>query len=306
MAQGSKKIVLAALSANALIAVGKFLGTWLTGSAAMLSEAIHSVVDTSNQGLLLHGLKASQKPADEKHPYGYGKELYFWSFVVAILIFSLGGGLAIYEGIHHLLHPSPPRTSWVNYAVLSFAFVFESVAWTMAWKEFKARRKKRNTLVALQESKDPALFVILFEDSAALIGLVIAALGITLSTWTGQSVYDGIASILIGLILALSALWMAMETKGLLVGESATQEMRQAIGKLLAPIPEINHVKEVLTLHMGPEYVLVNLNVDFHNHLNAEEVEKCIAQIDQILKGAYPKIKRVFVEAEARNILQIT
>ena len=302
MATGSKKVIYAALAGNALIAITKFIAATITGSSAMLSEGIHSLVDTGNQVLLINGLKRAQKPPDKNFPFGYGKEIYFWSFVVAILIFGLGAGISIYEGIIHLLHPEPVTTPYINYIVIGLAMIFEGFAWYFAFKEFTKSKGKWSYLTAVQRAKDPSIFVILFEDSAAMIGLVVAFLGIFLGQITGIVYLDGAASILIGLILAGTATWLAYETKGLLIGESANESKIEGIRELASSYIVVEHVNEVLTLHMGPEYILVNISLDFDNSATADKVEKTIEQLDSDIKRNYPLVKRVFVEAEARKV----
>jgi len=305
MATGSKKVIYAALAGNALIALTKFVAATITGSSAMLSEGIHSLVDTGNQVLLLNGLKRAQKPPDKNFPFGYGKEIYFWSFVVAILIFGLGAGISIYEGIIHLLHPEPIKTPYINYIVIGIAMIFEGFAWYFAFKEFTKSKGKWSYLTAVQRAKDPSIFVILFEDSAAMIGLVVAFLGIFLGQITGIVYFDGAASIVIGLILAGTATWLAYETKGLLIGESANESKINGIRELASAYDVVEHVNEVLTLHMGPEFILVNISLDFDNSATADKVEKTIEQLDSDIKRNYPLVKRVFVEAEARKVPSI-
>ena len=301
MASSSKKVIYAALVGNALIAVTKFAASWFTGSSAMLAEGIHSLVDTGNQGLLLYGLRQAQKPADEQFPFGHGKEVYFWSFVVAILIFALGSGISLYEGILHILHPEPVENPFVNYIVLGLALLFEGGAWYMAMREFSRAKGKRSYLQAVRRGKDPTIFMVLFEDTAAVLGLFVAFVGIWLGQVTGILYFDGIATVIIGLILGGTAVWLAYETKGLLIGESANREVIQSIRQLAGSYPEMIHVNEVLTLHMGPEFILVNLSVDFKDGVSSERVEALVAQLDRKIKQAHPFVKRIFIEAEERN-----
>ncbi|MEA1889230.1 MAG: cation diffusion facilitator family transporter [Pseudomonadota bacterium] len=301
MAAESKKVIVAALLGNMMVAVTKFVATAMTGSSAMFSEAIHSVVDTGNQVLMLYGLKRAAIPADEHFPFGHGKEIYFWSFVVAIMIFGVGAGLSFYEGVHSLQKPTQLENPLVNYIVLSLAIIFEGAAWLFAWKAFSRQRGKLGLLEAVQEGKDPTLFVVLFEDSAAMTGLLVALIGIALTDVTGNPVFDSIASLLIGLILALTAVWLAYETKGLLIGESADPEVIRGIKKMALSFREIRHINEVLTMHMGPNYILVNLSVEFTNSANADDIENTVAQLDRTIKGRFPNVKRVFIEAEARR-----
>jgi len=213
MSSGSKKVIYAALAGNSLISITKFIAAGMTGSSAMLSEGIHSLVDTGNQFLLLHGLKQAAKPADENFPFGHGKEVYFWSFIVAILIFALGGGISIYEGIKHLSHPEAISNPIINYVVLGLAMLFEGAAWYFAFKEFKAVKGKWGYVEAIQRAKDPSIFVVLFEDTAAMLGLLVAFVGVALSQYTGILIFDSIASIIIGLILIGTSIWLAYETK---------------------------------------------------------------------------------------------
>ena len=301
MASGSKTVILAALIGNMLISITKFVAASMTGSSAMLSEGIHSLVDTGNQVLLLYGLKRAAKPADEDFPFGYGKEIYFWCFVVAMLIFALGGGFSIYEGIRHLQHPEPITNANVIYLVLALAMVFEGVAWYFAFREFSRVKGRWGYLEAIQRAKDPSIFVVLFEDSAAMLGLVVAFIGVLLSEITGILIFDGIASVIIGLILIGTAVWLAYETKSLLIGESANKPVIRGIRDTLGGYENIDYVNEVLTMHMGPDFILANISVDFDNSISAQQVEADIAAIDRSIKQAYPQIKRVFIEAESRS-----
>ena len=301
MASGSKKVIYAALVGNSLVATTKFIAAAITGSSAMLSEGIHSVVDTGNQVLLLWGNRQSRKPADEQVPFGHGREIYFWCFIVAILIFALGAGFSIYEGIHHLLHPQPMKNPMVNYVVLGLAIVFEGGALWVALKVFNRAKGSRGIVEAVQHGKDPTLFVVLFEDTAAIAGLLIALGGIALGQITGNPAFDGIAAILIGVILGGTAIWLAYETKSLLIGESADPEIVQTIREYCLELSPVKVVNEVLTMHMGPEFILVNISVDMADKATAGEIEKAIAVFDQRIKSTFPAIKRVFVEAEARS-----
>ena len=299
MAAGSKKIIYAALAGNALISITKFIASAIPGSSAMMSEGIHSLVDTGNQVLLLYGLKRAKRPADKNFPFGHGKEIYFWSFVVAILIFAVGSGISIYEGILHVVYPVPVERPIINYIVLGLAMIFEGWAWWMALKEF--RRLKGNTgyFKAVKEGKDPTVFVVLFEDSAALLGLAVAALGLALGQITGLAVFDGIASILIGCILGGTAVWLAYETKGLLIGEAASPEVVDAIGEMAGRLVTVETVNEVLTLHMGPDYVLVNVSLDFVDEASAADIEHAVECLDRGIRSRFPLVRRIFIEAES-------
>lgn len=299
MSHSSNKAIYAALAGNSLIALTKFVAAAITGSSAMLSEGIHSSVDTGNQILLLFGLKQARKPADKDFPFGHGKEVYFWSFVVAILIFSVGAGVSLYEGIQHLGSHEKMGSPLVNYIVLSMALVFEAVAWYIALREFRKVKGKRGYWDAIRHGKDPTLYVVLFEDTAAMLGILVAFGGIWLSSVTGNAVYDAAASILIGLILGVTALLLAYETKGLLIGESADSEVVDGIQGLISEFPGVLKVNEVLTMHMGPEYILVNLSVEFRDEATTVEIEQAIDRLESTIKERYPRVKRIFIEAES-------
>jgi cation diffusion facilitator family transporter len=300
MAHGSKVVIYAALIGNGLISITKFVAASITGSAAMFAEGIHSVVDTGNQVLLLHGIKRSEKPASPRFPFGHGKEIYFWSFVVAILIFALGAGISMYEGIHRTLHPEEISRPMVNYIVLGAAMIFEGVAWWFAWREFRKQMGTRGVMESVRASKDPTTFVVLFEDSAAMLGLVLAAVGLTLSQVLAMPVFDGIASISIGLILGITAVMLAIRTKSLLIGEAADPALVEDVTGRADVLEAVETVNEVLTLHMGPHYVLLNISVDFKDSLDAGAIEQSIDRLTRDIRAAHPDIKRVFIEAEAR------
>ena len=296
---GSKKAIYAALAGNSLIALTKFAGSAYTGSSAMLSEAIHSLVDTGNQGLLLYGLKRSKKPADELHPFGYGMELYFWAFVVAIVIFALGAGVSIYEGVKHILHPRIITNAYINYIILGLAIVFECGSWWVAYREFRTSKGDMSFLEATQRSKDPALFTVLFEDTAALLGLIVALIGISLAQVLDIPELDGIASVVIGLILAATSGLLAYETKGLLVGEATDPDTVEGLRSILTSAPGIDRVNELRTLHFSPQDILVAISADFSPSLDSNAVEGQVAELERDIKNAYPGITRVFIEAQS-------
>jgi cation diffusion facilitator family transporter len=300
-ASSSTRVIIAALIGNTLIAVTKFIAAAITGSSAMLSEGIHSLVDTGNQILLLYGLKASRRAPDERFPFGYGKEIYFWSFVVAILIFAVGAGVSLYEGILRVMNPEPVEHVIINYVVLVLAMLFEGGAWYFALKAFSAVKGKFGYIEAVQRGKDPSMFVVLFEDSAAMLGLAVALIATVISHTTGMVIFDGIASIVIGLILGATAIWLAYETKGLLIGESANTQVVEGIRAIAADTPHIDHLNEVLTMHMGPDFILVTVSIDFEDAIDADTVERTTADIDRRIKQVYPQVKRVFIEAEKRH-----
>jgi cation diffusion facilitator family transporter len=294
----SRTVIFAALIGNGLIAITKFVASVMTGSSAMFTEGIHSAVDTGNQVLLLYGLSRSKKPPSEKFPFGHGKEIYFWSFVVAILIFAVGAGISIYEGIEAIRHPHPISDPTVNYIVLGLAIIFEGAAWIFAFRAFTKAKGKWGYIEAVQRGKDPSLFVVLFEDSAAALGLIVAFAGIMLSQVTGDYRFDGIASVIIGLILGGTAAWLAHETKGLLIGESANKVVVDGVRAMVNKMSEVEKVNEILTMHMGPEFILVNISVEFGDHFKTTNLEKAIAHVDAAIKEEFPAVKRVFVEAE--------
>lgn len=299
MASSSKKAIYAALTGNMLIAISKFIAAIFTGSSAMLSEGIHSTVDTGNQILLLYGLKRANRPANELHPFGHGKEVYFWSFVVAILIFAVGSGVSLYEGIRHLQHPKHIESFTPSYIVLGLAFVFEAAAWLFALREFSKVKGRRSYLEAVRHGKDPSLFVVLFEDAAAMTGIVAAFLGVILTQLTGNPLYDAIASLVIGLILGGTAIWLAYETKGLLIGERANIEVVQGIREIVNNQERIVKANEILTMHMGPQFILVNLSIEFADDISVVELEQIIAELDARIKQSFPRVKKVFIEAES-------
>jgi cation diffusion facilitator family transporter len=296
----SKKVILAALAGNSAIAVTKFAAAGMTGSSSMLSEAIHSVVDTGNQGLLLFGIRRAGRPADEDHPFGYGMELYFWTFVVAILIFAGGAGVSVYEGVTKLGNPQPIVDAHINYIVLGVALILEAGAWWVAFKEFSKSKGDMGTLEAVRLSKDPAVFTVLFEDSAAIAGLVIAAVGIGLADVLDEPLWDGIGSIVIGIVLAATAALLAYECKGLLIGEGAGRRVVRGVRRIAGEQDGVARINEALTMHLGPRDVLLNLSLDFKDRLSSVEVEKTISALEREIKTTYPEITRVFIEAQSR------
>jgi len=298
MASGSKTVIYAALIGNLLIAITKFIAATITGSAAMMAEGIHSTVDTGNQGLLLYGMKKAKRPADDDFPFGYGKEIYFWSFMVAVLIFAVGSGISIYEGVNRLLHPHPVESPIINYVVLGLAMIFEGVAWTIAAKEFNRGRGKWGVFEAVRRHKNPVSFLVLFEDSAAMLGLVVAFAALLAGQLTGLAFFDGIASICIGVILAVTALWLAIETKGLLLGEAANRDVVRQIREIVGSDKSVSRVNEVLTMHVGPDFILANISVRFKQGLSGEDVQTSIERMDREIKAGCENVERVFIEAE--------
>lgn len=295
----SKVAVYAAIAGNFLVAVTKFAAAGISGSSAMLSEGIHSLVDTGNGLLLLLGIHRSQRPADEQHPFGYGKELYFWTLIVAVLIFGVGGGVSIYEGVNHVLRPRELQNPTVNYIVLGLSALFEGFAWSLALRGFLRIKGEGSIWRAIRTSKDPTTFVVLFEDSAALVGLLIAFLGIYLGQALDLPQLDGAASVVIGLLLAAVALVLIVETRGLLIGESADPEIVKSIREIANAHGDVERISHPLTMHFGPEQILVALDVEFRDTLSAEEVEEAIDRLEETIRARHPRIKHIFLEADS-------
>ncbi len=299
MASGSKKVIYAALIGNGLIAVSKFTAATITGSSAMLSEGVHSLVDTGNQGLMLLGLSRSKKGPDKNHPFGYGMEIYFWSFMVAILIFALGSGISIYEGIHAITSPSPIKNPIWNYSILGLGIIFEGWAWSVAYREFKKTIGDRSLWSAIQRSKDPTIFTVLLEDTAALAGLLVAMIGIFLSQHLNIPELDGVASICIGIILGMVAIILSIECKGLLIGEAASKETLADIKNIIAAEDGILALNELLSMHLGPDDILITLSVDFKDGLSTEHAEQTISTLEKQIKSRHPSVKRLFIEVQS-------
>ena len=296
----SKFAIYAAIGANLAIAIMKFVAAALTGSSAMVSEGIHSLVDTGNGGLLLFGIHKSKQPADATHPFGYGKELYFWSLIVAVLIFGVGGGISIYEGIAHLLHPRPLEDPFWSYLVLGFAAVFEGLVFVVAFRAFQALKGEDESIwQAIKSSKDPTTFTVLFEDAAAMLGLIFAFVGIFLAHQFENPYLDGVASVCIGLLLAAVAVVLAYESKGLLVGEGTDPQTLEKIRKLAEADPGVKKMLMPLTMHFGPDTVLLTVDIEFHERLSATEVEEAVDRLDKSIRTQYPNIKHIYIQAGA-------
>jgi len=301
MAHESKSTIYAALAGNLAIALTKFGAAFWTGSAAMLSEAIHSTVDTGNQLLMLYGLRRAARPATAAHPFGFELELYFWTFVVAILIFGLGAGVSIYEGIDKIRTPHAVGNTVVNFVVLGLSFVFEGATWLVALRAFRAQTKTGDLLEAVQRSKDPTVFTVLLEDSAALTGLLIAGVGLACAEIFQLPILDGVASVLIGLVLTGVALFLAAECKGLMLGEAADPAVRAGLRDIVAGSPGVHGVNEVLTMHFGPRDVLAAISLDFDDTLPAEAAERTVSSVERQIKAAFPQVRRIFVEVQSRE-----
>ncbi len=302
-AGGSKIAIFASMAANLGIAVMKFIASFFTGSSAMLSEGIHSLVDTLNGVLLLWGIKRSQIPPDRQHPFGHGKEIYFWSFVVATSIFSLGGGVTLYEGIKHLtghdidLDHSLKMKYW-NYGVLIGSLIFEGASLLVAWKSFR-KKHSRGFITAMAQSKDAATIAVIIENSAAVIGLVIALIGITFTYHYDNPIFDAWASILIGILLVAVSIFMAVETKHLLIGESATAEVLKSIETIFDQYDSLEAFGNIKTMHLGPDEILLGANINFKDELSVKEIEPIIQEIKQKVMAKNPDIKHVFIETDS-------
>lgn len=298
MAASSNRAIYGAILANTAIAICKFTAAFFTGSSAMFSERIHSLVDTGNGFLLLIGVHRSGKPADAAHPFGYGKEVFFWSFVVALLIFAVGGGFAIHEGIKHLQHPQPLTNVGWNYLVLLLAMIFEGAALRVALQEFNSSPGARPFFKALKDSKDSATVAVVIEDAAALLGLLIALLAVFLGQLTGWLYFDGLGSLLIGLLLVSVSLFFAIECKALLIGEGLLPEDIDKITGVLKQEINVLRFQRPLSLYFGPRQVLVNLDVNFADNLTSDEIEKTIDRLESGIKAALPMVNRIYIEAE--------
>ncbi|MER9948251.1 cation diffusion facilitator family transporter [Mesorhizobium sp. M0047] len=295
---GSKRVIYAALAGNLAIALTKFAAAFFTGSSAMLSEGVHSLVDTGNGSLLLYGMHRAARPADHTHPLGHGRELYFWSFIVALLVFAVGAGVSFYEGVIHIMAPEPVANVKVNYLVLGLSFLFEGSSWLVALKEFRNQKGKEGWLRAVQSSKDPSVYTVLFEDSAALLGLIVAFAGILAAELLGMPELDGAASIGIGLILGATAIFLARESKGLLIGEPASPEVQRQVLAIAQQDPAVQRANGVLTVHMGPAEIVAGLSIEFEDHLTAPEIEACVERLEARLQKEMPEITRLFVKPQ--------
>lgn len=296
--KSTKTVVYAALAGNLLVATTKAGAAAWTGSSSMLSEAIHSFVDTGNEVLLLYGMRQAARHADPEHPLGYGRELYFWSFVVALLIFALGAGVSIYQGIAHLRTTEPIRDPLVNYVVLGLAFLFEGGSWLVSVRQFRAAKGELGYYEAFRRSKDPPSFMVLFEDSAALIGIAIAALGTYASAQLGMPSADGIASIAIGLVLALTSALLARESKSLLIGERANRALSDSILRIAGAEPSIARANGVLTAQLGPDQILAALSLEFADDLRATDIENAVVDIERKVRASHPEVLSLFVKPQ--------
>lgn len=294
----SKKVILAALVGNFLIMVSKFIAAFFSGSTAMLAEGFHSVADTGNQVLLLLGFSLSRRPADEKHPFGYGMERYFWAFVVGVSIFIVGSVVSVYHGVHRLLDPHELSNLTSTYVVLGLSLVFEAYSWSVAFRELRRVQGDQRLMEMIRKTKAPALIVVFLEDSAAMLGLIIAFGGVLAADLTGNALFDGIASIVIGTILAMVAFIIAYETKSLLIGEGLEKEDLEKVRRAIRSVPEVTGIYQLLTMFMSPDEVLVNCQVNLASGLDIKDVEGAIDRIEQAIQKAMPSVGQIFVEIE--------
>lgn len=300
--ESNKIVVYAALFGNLAIALVKFVAAYITNSSAMLSEAIHSVVDTLNEILLLYGMKKAEQRPDAHHPFGYGRELYFWAFIVALMVFALGAIVSIYQGILHIIHPEEMQDPMINYIVLGIAILCEGFSWTVALRTFRKMKGKMGYFEAFRRSKDPTTFTVLFEDTAALVGLFIALIGIFLAHQLNIPELDGAASILIGIILAVSAWLLARETKGLLLGETADPRLRENVLNIAQQDAAVYSANGVLTEQMGAHQVIASLSLEFKDDLTSDEIEACVNRIEAQIKQLHPEIITLFVKPQTKAV----
>ena len=300
MSKGSSSIaIISALVSNLAVAVTKFIAASYTGSSAMISEGIHSLVDAANTLLLLIGSKRSQRAPSIKHPFGYGKEIYFWTLVVAISLFAIGGGMSIYEGIDHLTNPQQLQDPTWNYIVLGLSLIFTGISWVVAFREFSKTRKEKTVWAALRSSKDPGVFAILFEDTADVAGIVVAFIGVYVGHMLENPYIDGIAAIVIGAMLIITSFMLVYQSKRLLIGESADPELIRQVVDISQADPAVDMVKPPLTMHLGPNDILLALGINFNKELNSGEVAAAIDRIEKAIRDKYPEVKKIFIEAKS-------
>jgi cation diffusion facilitator family transporter len=295
-----KKVVIAALLGNAGIALAKFVAAFLSGSATMLAEAVHSVADTANQAFLLVGMKLSDKSAPDRYPLGRSKEAYFWAFIVSLFLFFMGGVFAVYEGVHKLSSPpEPPGSQIAPLIVLALSLVMEGMSFSVAFREFNKTRGKKSFRQALFDSRDPTIPVVLLEDTGAVFGLLFAFVAVVVTTVTGDSRFDGIGSIAIGTLLCVIGVALAKDTRSLLIGEGITDEMRERVLEVVAASPSVLEVRQLLSLHLGPDSVLLALKVRFEPDLDLKQLELAINELELRIRAALPQMKKIFVEPDS-------
>jgi cation diffusion facilitator family transporter len=304
-ATASNRTLIIALAANLGIAASKFIAAAITGSSAMLTEGVHSVVDSTNQLLLMWGRKQAKKPPDQYHPFGYGRELYFWSFVVAVMVFALGAGVSIYEGIIHIAHPEEAVSPLIAYLVLLVAFLLEGWSTLEAFREFKESKGSSGWWASIRRSKDPPAFIVLLENGAAMAGIIAAAVGLFISEMTQDPFYDGAASVVIGLILAITAMVLAVESKGLLIGEAADPEIVSSLRALVRGKKGVAEAGEVLTVHSAPDIITAMVSVDFDDSISAADVEQIVCEIEEEASQRWPQVRRLYIRPRKTELLRM-
>jgi cation diffusion facilitator family transporter len=300
----SKKVIYAALAGNLLVAITKFVAAASTGSSSMMSEGVHSLVDTGNGALLLYGYHRSSRRPDPMHPLGYGRELYFWSFVVALLLFALGAGVSIYEGVTHIARPASIENVRVNYIVLAVSFLFEGISWLIALRTFRAAKGRLGYWEAVRKSKDPPSFMVLFEDTAALIGIAVAAVGIFAADNLQMPALDGVASILIGAVLAITATLLARESKELLIGERAGESINSSIIALARDEAGVEGANGAITVHLAPDQIVVALSLEFADELRTPQIENCVVALEKRIREKHPEVISLFVKPQTRRTFE--
>lgn len=299
---GSRLVLYAALAGNLLVAITKFVAAGVTGSSAMLSEAVHSTADTSNEILLIHGGRRAKRPPDDTHPLGYGREVYFWSFMVSVLLFALGAGVSFWEGVRHVMDPEPVENAIVSYVVLLLAAAFEGASWWFAFREFHRRMGSRGMLETARESKDPSTLMVFLEDSAALIGIAFALSGIAASEILHQPIYDGVASIAIGILLAMVALFTARENKQLLIGEAASRPLAESIGNIARTEPGIAAYNGLISIQLAPHEVVAALSLDFEDSLQASELQRVVRHLEERIREKHPEVVLLLVKPQEPDV----
>lgn len=297
--------IYAALAGNLLVAATKAFAAFFTGSSSMLSEGVHSLVDTLNEGLLLYGYERAKRTPDIVHPLGYGRELYFWSFIVALLVFAVGAGVSLYQGIVRVFHPVSISDPAVNYVVLGLSFLFEGMSWSVAYRSFRAAKGELGYWEAVRRSKDPPSFMVLFEDTAALIGIVIAAIGIYASDALKLPILDGVASILIGFVLGITASVLARESKGLLIGERAHPAVAASLESLAMADPDVVSANVILTVHLAPTQIVAALSIQYSDHLRTPEIEASVERLERRLCERHPEVTELLVKPQTRERFEI-
>ncbi|MET4722828.1 cation diffusion facilitator family transporter [Bradyrhizobium japonicum] len=298
-AEGSSKtIVYAALVGNLLVAITKIGAAVWTGRTAMMSEAVHSVVDTTNEVLLLYGYHRASRPPDESHPLGHGRELYFWSFIVALLIFAFGAGVSLYQGVLHVTAPEPIEDPIVSFIVLGMSFVFEGISWLFAWRRFRSETSRFGWYEAFVRSKDPPAFMVLLEDSAALVGIVIAVVATAAAVLFAQPIWDGVGSILIGILLGITSIGLARESKSLLIGEPAHSDLSRSILDIARRSPGVLRANGLLTVQLSPAEVVAALSVEFADDKRADDIERCVISIETEIRRQHPSVAALFIKPQ--------